>query len=280
MITQSWPIDDLKQNPDQAIFDDLDDHTLAELVESIREVGLREPIVITRNGTIVCGHQRARACKILGWTEILAYVVDGDGRREFAESNLNRHQLGPLAVARVVKYLLDVETEENPKARFTDGELRRRVAEALGKSVRHANRYIRLLQLPLPIQHAIDRELTQACGQKICKLSPKKQQAIADEIAAGGDPVEIAKKYLPSPKAACQEPDVHVQAADLVFVLSELLENPRGIINALAPRADNLDAIKKAMPLLVKAQSALEQRMIENQERLEDALDELSSLAG
>lgn len=273
MDTQTWPIADLKQNPDQELFSDLSDHAFDELVESIKKVGLRDPIVITPDGVLVSGHQRVRAYRRLGWTEIDVHVVEGDGRREFAKSNLNRHQLGQLAVARVVEFLLKVEIDENPRVWRKHGELRRRIADELGISTRHASRFLKLLTLPLPIQHAIDRELTQATGQKICKLSPQKRQAIADEIVAGGDPVEVAKRHLPSPKKTPLKPDTKEEAQNLVEALSVLLRNPEGIISAITPRADNVKAIKKALPLLAKAQSALEQRMNDNQQRLEDMFE-------
>ena len=47
-----------------------------EFVESVRTSGVIEPIVITRDFTIVSGHQRVRACKELGIEEIPARVKD------------------------------------------------------------------------------------------------------------------------------------------------------------------------------------------------------------
>ena len=57
-------------------FDDMTGSKWSEFIESIRTSGVIEPIVITRDFTIVSGHQRVRACKELGITEIPARVKD------------------------------------------------------------------------------------------------------------------------------------------------------------------------------------------------------------
>jgi ParB-like chromosome segregation protein Spo0J len=58
---------DLKPHPLQGkYFRDMTDAALHDLAENIRRRGLRRPIEILPNGTIVSGHQRLRAVKLLG----------------------------------------------------------------------------------------------------------------------------------------------------------------------------------------------------------------------
>lgn len=57
-------------------FDDMTGSKWSEFIESIRTSGVIEPIVVTRDFTIVSGHQRVRACNELGITEIPARVKD------------------------------------------------------------------------------------------------------------------------------------------------------------------------------------------------------------
>lgn len=57
-------------------FDDMTGSKWSEFIESIRTSGVIEPIVVTRDFTIVSGHQRVRACKELGIEEIPARVKD------------------------------------------------------------------------------------------------------------------------------------------------------------------------------------------------------------
>jgi ParB-like chromosome segregation protein Spo0J len=49
---------------------------LAELAASISDVGLLNPIVVTRAGVLVAGARRLATCKQLGWSEIPATILD------------------------------------------------------------------------------------------------------------------------------------------------------------------------------------------------------------
>lgn len=70
-------VDSLKAHEKNSyFFDDMSGSKWSEFIESIRTSGVIEPIVVTRDFTIVSGHQRVRACKELGITEIPARVKD------------------------------------------------------------------------------------------------------------------------------------------------------------------------------------------------------------
>lgn len=72
---------------------------VSSLVESMREVGLLQPITVTTGGVLVAGRHRLEAAKLLGWKEIEARSVDLDGlRRELGEidENLVRNELTVL----------------------------------------------------------------------------------------------------------------------------------------------------------------------------------------
>lgn len=287
MDTQIWPIDELKENPDQQIFGNLRPQKFEELKASIKEMGICDPILITETGIIVSGHQRKRAAEELGMKTVPVIVLTGDGRKEFANANRNRHQLGPLAEARVVEFLFRVEQEENPKRRYSDNELRSRIAQATGKSLRHANRYMRLLKLPMAIQHLVDHEITQACAQRICKLPVAIQHKIADEISAGTPPLEAVDRHLrvaseskvPKNNVVPQLSDAQMQARDLLDILMNLTLEPDEIINAIDAYTENLEAINEAIPLLTKAKTAVANRIKANQKRLEAKLKSSATLA-
>ena len=78
----------------------LDEERVRELAESIRELGLLQPIGIHDDGTLVFGWHRLEACKLLGWDEIEATVVSAEDalRAELAEidENLVRNELTAL----------------------------------------------------------------------------------------------------------------------------------------------------------------------------------------
>ncbi len=74
---ESWPIAVLKPHDQQtALFHDLDGPEFDDLVESMGREGLREPIWATPDRILIDGHQRVRAAKGLGWTEIKVWVRD------------------------------------------------------------------------------------------------------------------------------------------------------------------------------------------------------------
>ena len=93
---------------------------VAELAESIAQVGLLQPIGVRPDGTLVYGYHRLEACKRLGWTEIPAVVVDGDDlRAELAEitENLGRNELTLLERAEHLARLKAVYQQQYPNTR-------------------------------------------------------------------------------------------------------------------------------------------------------------------
>lgn len=74
---------------------------VAALAESIRQVGLLHPIVVTPNGCLVAGERRLSACKLLGWSEVPVSIVDLTeiARGEFAENAIRKDFLPSEMVA-------------------------------------------------------------------------------------------------------------------------------------------------------------------------------------
>lgn len=99
------PVDLICPNADQPRGEmDLDE--LKGLANSIQRSGLLQPVLVkedSRDGastfTLVAGHRRLEACKMLGWPEIPALAINGDGS-DHAElaliENLQRQDLRPL----------------------------------------------------------------------------------------------------------------------------------------------------------------------------------------
>jgi len=80
MNTTEVKISDLKlagYNPRQISNDDM-----ASLVNSIREFGFVEPVVVNKDNTVVGGHQRLIACKQLGYEEVPVVYVDLTKKKE------------------------------------------------------------------------------------------------------------------------------------------------------------------------------------------------------
>src|SRR3984957_15864356 len=147
---QELPISSVTPNPRQPR-QAFDDDALDELVASIREVGLLQPVVVREvmpgHFALFMGEGRWRASQRGGLTEIPAIVratSDDDLLRDALMENLHREQLNPLEEAAAYQQLLDdfVATHE---------ELARRI----GRSRPHISNTLRLLNLSPGVQRRV-----------------------------------------------------------------------------------------------------------------------------
>jgi len=133
-----------------------DEEAMTELVDSIREVGLLQPIVVRRSGVttdgeelyeLVMGERRWRAAQQAGLTTIPAIVRDTDDTamlRDALLENLHRAQLNPLEEASAYQQLLD-------DFACTHDEL----ATRIGRSRPQISNTIRLLRLSPAVQRKV-----------------------------------------------------------------------------------------------------------------------------
>ena len=144
------PVDEIRPNPDQPR-SRFDDDSLAELAASFKEVGVLQPIVVTRvddGYVLIAGERRWRAAKQAGIDSIPAVVRGADGDSTLVEAlveNVQRRDLTPLEEAHAYKQLLE-----------DYGMTQDQVADRVGKSRPTVSNTLRLLQLPGPIQTMID----------------------------------------------------------------------------------------------------------------------------
>src|SRR5215210_7432597 len=143
------PTTDLQANPLQPRGVILQD-SLQDLVESIREQGILEPIVVAETPAgyqIIAGERRWRAAKILGLEKVPVVVkkTTPQGMLEMSiVENVQREDLNPIERALAYKRLIDefgLGTNE--------------VAKRVGKSAPAVSNTIRLLTLPDAIKDAL-----------------------------------------------------------------------------------------------------------------------------
>ncbi|WP_373195359.1 ParB/RepB/Spo0J family partition protein, partial [Mycobacterium marinum] len=175
---------DIEANPRQPrqVFDE---EALSELVHSIREFGLLQPIVVrTVDGAqsgapyqIVMGERRWRAAQEAGLATIPAIVREtGDDNllRDALLENIHRVQLNPLEEAAAYQQLLD-------EFGVTHDEL----AARIGRSRPLITNMIRLLKLPIPVQRRVAAGVLSA-GHARALLSleagPEAQEELASRI--------------------------------------------------------------------------------------------------
>ncbi len=153
---------------------------LAELVHSVREFGVLQPVVVRSNGDgtyeLIMGERRTRAAREAGLTAIPAIVRDTADEhllRDALLENLHRSQLNPLEEASAYAPLLD-------DFGITQEELGGRI----GRSRPQISNTIRLLKLPVPVQQRVAAGVLSA-GHARAILSlgdPDAMQRLADKI--------------------------------------------------------------------------------------------------
>jgi len=190
-----------------------DDEALAELVHSIREFGLMQPIVVRElpdaapgapRYQLVMGERRWRASQQAGLDTIPAIVretEDDNLLRDALLENIHRVQLNPLEEAAAYQQLLE-----------EFGVTHEELANRLGRSRPLVTNMIRLLRLPIAVQRRVAAGVLSA-GHARAVLSleagPEAQEALAARIVAEGlsvrateEAVTLANRGDSSPPAA------------------------------------------------------------------------------
>lgn len=144
------PVDLIEPNPFQPRMT-FDQEALDELAESIRTLGLIQPITVRRKTDggyqIISGERRFRASRLTGMTMIPAYIRDANdqGMLEMAiVENIQREDLDPIEVALSYQRLIE-------ECSLTQEQMALRV----GKKRASVTNFLRLLKLPAKIQHDI-----------------------------------------------------------------------------------------------------------------------------
>lgn len=147
------PVEEIHPNRKQprTVFDEDD---MLELVHSVREIGILQPIVLRpsaeggeRNYELVMGERRWRAAQQAGLDSVPAIIrstSDDDLLRDALLENLHRSQLNPLEEAAAYQQLLD-------DFGCTHDEL----AERIGRSRPQISNTLRLMKLPPLVQRRV-----------------------------------------------------------------------------------------------------------------------------
>ena len=146
-------VEKITPNPNQPRRD-FDDDSLQELANSIRQIGIIQPITLRDMGDgtyiIIAGERRWRASQRAGLTHIPAYIrtVDDENMMEMAlVENIQRQDLSALEIALAYQHLIE-------QYDLTQDQL----SDKVGKNRATVANYLRLLKLPAPIQMALKKK--------------------------------------------------------------------------------------------------------------------------
>ena len=199
------PLSQITGNPRQprTIFDD---DTLNELAESIRAVGLVQPVVVRQRGDgyeLVAGERRWRAARIAGLETVPALIREA-GDAESLElaliENISREDLNPIDTARAYANLQE-----------DYGITQETLSSKLGRSRSAVTNTLRLLDLPDEVQQLIEQgKLTEGHGRALLSVSDRtRQRKLARKIVKGGLSVrraELLAKKEDAPGRKQKEP--------------------------------------------------------------------------
>ncbi|GAB3571113.1 hypothetical protein GCM10027405_36750 [Arthrobacter alkaliphilus] len=209
------PVGDIHPNRKQprSVFDEDD---MAELVHSVKEIGVLQPIVVrtsTEKGgepyELVMGERRWRAVQAAGLETIPAIVrdtSDDDLLRDALLENLHRSQLNPLEEAAAYQQLLE-----------DFGTTHEQLADRIGRSRPQVSNTLRLLKLPPLVQRRVAANVLSAGHARALLALPDAaaMERLAQKVVAEGmsvrateeavalyqDPAVPPKNSIPRPNA-------------------------------------------------------------------------------
>ena len=189
------PVDLIDTNPRQprTVFDE---DLLAELVHSIREIGVLQPVVVRKKPSdrsrfeLIMGERRLRAAKDAGLSTIPAiirYVDDTDLLRDALLENLHRAELNPLEEAAAYGQLLE-----------DFGCTQEELSERIGRSRPQISNTLRLLRLPPLVQRRVAAGVISAGhARAILGLrDPEHMEVLAQRIVAEGLSVRASEEAV------------------------------------------------------------------------------------
>ncbi len=185
------PIDRIRPNPHQPRRS-MGEEALASLARSIREKGVLQPLVVCEEDggyTIIAGERRWRAAREVGLKTVPVVIKDvspGEVIELALIENIQREDLNPIEEALAYRRLLDEH-----------GLTHAEVAKRVGRDRSSITNFLRLLQLPEPIQQdVLDGRLTMGHARTLLMLdTPEAIIALRDRIVRSGLSVRQAEAW-------------------------------------------------------------------------------------
>lgn len=259
---------DIIPNPEQPRAD-FDDEALQELAQSIKHIGLIQPITVhalsDNKYRIISGERRFRAANIAGLEAIPAYVRTADDEQIMEMAlieNIQRQDLNAIEVALAFKNLIE-------RYDLTQEELSARV----GKKRATISNTIRLLKLPAEIQMGLkDGKVSMGHARSLLGIEdPEVQLAFYEQVLRD----QISVRELEQMVRTYNEPDTEAPSKQPTKQAKPL--NSSEEVKLLTKRFRNLFGTKVSMTLSEKGKGKIA-IPFENNDQLEHILTLLDKL--
>ena len=182
----------IEPNPNQPRRE-FDKEALQELANSIKELGVIQPITVRKvddKYQIIAGERRWRASQLAGLTKIPAYIVsvEDQGVMEMAlVENIQREDLNAIEIALAYQHLAEAT-----------GMTQAKISERVGKSRAAVTNYMRLLKLPAQVQIALkNHEIEMGHARALLAIdSPSQQIKLFKEVQQQGYSVRKVEELV------------------------------------------------------------------------------------
>lgn len=212
----SIPVNEIQPNPQQPR-DIFEPDAFQELVHSVREFGVLQPIVVRPSGggfQLIMGERRWRASKEAGLAEIPAIIrdtTDENMLRDALLENLHRSDLNPLEEAAAYKQLLE-----------DFGITQEQLADRLGRSRPQITNTLRLMRLPVSVQEKLVSGVISSGHARALLAVEGEQQVIelAEKVVKQGLSVRALEELISVAKG--KKPKATITAGTTGGALTEL----------------------------------------------------------
>lgn len=296
-MTSKVSVSILKPHPkNQEYFSDLPDEKYREIKRSIEAHGIRDPLKVLPDYTVVAGHQRLKIALDLGLRKVPVEILDvtsDEAEYLLIADNEERRQADddPVKKARRAKFLAEYwgmrKGATNPKGTIVsrqgnnypdDRKTLDDVAEAIGESRENLKKILKLNDLIEPLQKLVSAErLGRTAAYSLAFLPPEEQEellGVLGESGVCGLSVKDARKLRAELDSARQEKD------ELRSQVIELEEEKRSLSGQLADLRDSLSSAeeKAAERLGRQYEEKLQQAVSDLERKLEEKRAEAENL--
>ncbi|HVB07233.1 MAG TPA: ParB/RepB/Spo0J family partition protein [Acidimicrobiales bacterium] len=218
-----------------------DEEALSSLVDSIRAVGVLQPVLLRRASDeefeLIAGERRCRAARRAGLQTIPALVqvvTDAASLERALVENLHREDLNPIDEAAAYQQLIE-------DFNFTHDEVSRRV----GRSRAAVSNALRLFQLPATVQRLVRDGTLSAGHARALLMTPDRevQERLAAEAVANGTSVRALEETVREHVRAVEAAEAEGAAAEAEDARPRPLRSalrPPGVVELEALLADHL----------------------------------------
>lgn len=280
-------------------FDDIKGDGWDDLLKSIRTSGVTNAISVTQNNVIISGHQRVRACQLLGIEEIPAHIInytDDELERQkdvkdLIESNLKQRvpaNSNPVKLGRCFAFLEEYYCvkEGRPKKKLPNNsavsKTQKELAEESGMSVDTMRNYKRLASAIPEIQELVETgKVSPTTALSILRQLPDSEQKKL-ALAVAGTEEKITNSQVQELINRLQTTER--QLAEKDKKISEL-ENREPIVEKIEVEPEDYKQLKRDLKKETKMVGALRQdlniekqrydRQAKEKRKLEEKIEEL-----